>query len=112
MAAQTDVTPDLFALLIGIDCYLPNKLPKGIIYPSLFGAVRDITLVEEFLIKEVGIAKERIFKLSSTNTGTVEPPDPLDRWPTYENIVSAFKKLTEIAKPGDQIYIHYAGHGG
>ena len=27
-------------------------------------------------------------------------------------MVNAFKKVTDMAQPGDQVYIHYSGHGG
>lgn len=42
---------NLHAVLIGIDCYLPNRLPDGGYYPSLGGCVRDIHHVEDFLKK-------------------------------------------------------------
>jgi len=109
---QTNRTPNLYALLIGIDCYLPNGLPDGTNYVSLGGCVRDVTHVEEFLQRKLGMPKERILKLTATNTSAVEPPESKDQWPTYENMVAAFQGLTEMAEPGDQVYIHYSGHGG
>lgn len=104
--------PNLYALLIGIDCYLPNRLLDGSYYPSLAGCVRDITLVEEFLQSKLGVREECILKLKASNTGATQPPEPPDEWPTYEKMVAAFGKLADIAQPGDQIYIHYSGHGG
>jgi hypothetical protein len=59
-----------------------------------------------------GIPTERILKLTATSIGNGEPYEPYDRWPTYENMVSAFRQITEVAQPSDQIYIHYSGHGG
>ncbi|MEW6497692.1 MAG: caspase family protein [Cyanobacteriota bacterium] len=101
-----------YALLIGIDCYLPNKLPDGSSYSSLAGCVRDITQVEEFLQSNLGMPKECILKLTASNTGTTEPPELCEQWPTYENMVAAFRQLSDMAQPGDQVYIHYSGHGG
>jgi len=49
---KTLETP-LYALLIGINCYLPNKLPDGGSYRSLKGCVRDINLIEGFLRGEL-----------------------------------------------------------
>ncbi|QDV37399.1 caspase family protein [Tautonia plasticadhaerens] len=111
---MADGVDNLHVLLIAVDFYKENLLPNGGFYPSLKGCVRDITLVEEFLTGRLKVPAERITKLSSTNTGKrdqVDPPEPKDRWPTYENMVAAFKALTERAQAGDQVYIHYSGHG-
>ena len=93
MTGQTDMEPNRYALLIGIDCYMPNKLPGGGSYPSLNGCVRDITHVEEFLKHKLGMKDECILKLTATNLGDAKPPEPQEKWPTYENIVAAFQKL-------------------
>jgi hypothetical protein len=105
-------TSDLYALLIGIDHYLPNTMPDGSSYPSLGGCVRDINHVEAFLKQKFQLPDQRILKLTATNSGQPEPDEPRDHWPTYENMVAAFKRLTTLAQPGDQVYIHYSGHGG
>lgn len=112
MSNHSSETSDLYALLIGIDCYLPNQLPSGVYYSSLHGCVHDIHHVEEFLKRRLGLSEECILKLTATGSDSDEPSEPKDKWPTYENMVAAFQKLTDIAKPGDQVYIHYSGHGG
>ncbi|HTQ79785.1 MAG TPA: caspase family protein, partial [Thermoanaerobaculia bacterium] len=115
---------DLHALLIGIDAYLPNRLPNGGTYPPLGGCVRDIRRVETYLQTRLGLPAERITKLTATAPETpppvtrddapppMQPTEPKERWPTYENIVAAFRQVTEEAQPGDRVYIHYSGHGG
>jgi hypothetical protein len=100
------------ALLIGIDCYLPNQFPDGTGYESLSGSVRDIARVERFLLDDMKLAPEHIAKLTSSRGPDGKPLEPEDRWPTYENMIAAFWRLTRAAKPGDQVYIHYSGHGG
>ena len=102
-----------YALLIGIDYYLPNRLPEGGFYPSLGGCVRDINNVEDYIIQNFKVPKENILKLtSSKNVGSDKPSEPEVKWPTYDNMVNAFIKVTDIAQAGDQLYIHYSGHGG
>jgi hypothetical protein len=112
MTDQGSGDSKLLALLIGVDCYMPNRLPDGGRYTSLGGCVRDITHVEEFLKQRLGLADERILKLTASNGGEAEPTEPKEQWPTYANMVAAFKRLTDMAQEGDQVYIHYSGHGG
>jgi len=101
------------ALLIGINHYLPNELPDGLYYKSLHGCVQDVNLVETFLLRDLNIPNENITKLtSSPPVAGTEPPEPRSHWPTYENIVNSFKRLADVAQPGDQVFIHYSGHGG
>lgn len=104
--------PDLHAVLVGIDRYLPNRLLDGSSYPSLRGCVRDVEMVEALLREGLEVPEERIVKLTSTNLGTSEPPESRDRWPTYENLVAALKGVCDRASPGDQVLLHYSGHGG
>jgi hypothetical protein len=103
---------DLHALLIGIDCYLPNLLPGGYYYGSLGGCVRDIKHVETFLSSRLGVRSDRILKLTATRGEGKQPMEPPEQRPTYENMVAKFKQLIAIANAGDQVYIHYSGHGG
>jgi hypothetical protein len=42
----------------------------------------------------------------------MNPSESPEERSTYQNIVQAFRKLEESAQPGEQIYIHYSGHGG
>lgn len=95
---------DVHALLIGIAGYEPNDVCS-----SLDGPVADVEALAEYLARQ-GVARERIRKLTSPPPGGKLPP-PEDR-PTYENMVEAFQRITRGAEPGDQVLIHYSGHGG
>lgn len=103
---------DLYALLIGVDFYFPNQLPGGGGYRHLGGCVRDVTHVEAHLKDRLALPPDHIVKLSASNSGGAQPAEPPERWPTYANMVSAFKQVTALAQPGDRVYVHYAGHGG
>lgn len=105
-------SPNLYALLIGINHYLPKPLPNKGIYSPLTGCVRDVLLVENFLLKIKKIPNENIIKLTASSNGSTEPSEPSEKRPTYENIVKSIHQLEMLAKPGDQVYIHYSGHGG
>ena len=100
----------IHALLIGIDYYQPNRL-----YKSLQGAVRDICLIEAFLRQTLQVPAEHILKLTSPSqedTTLLEVRSAQEPAPTYANIVNAFAAITDRAQPGEQVYIHYSGHGG
>jgi hypothetical protein len=103
---------NLYALLIGVDFYFPNRLEGGVTYRHLGGCVRDVTHVEAFLRGQLGLTNAQIIKLSAANTGGPQPPEPAGQWPTYANMVAAFNRITTLAQPGDRVYVHYAGHGG
>lgn len=112
MSYPTSESSKLFALLIGIDYYLPNELPDGGYYPSLGGCFRDVNLVEDFLQLKLGLPKERLFKLTSSRGDSVSPVEAPELLPTHKNIILAFKNITQVAQSGDQIYIHCSCHGG
>lgn len=110
---------NLLALLIGTDFYFDSTTPDAPKYQCLGGCVRDIILVEEYLKSSLGISSENIMKLTAScnssiwdNASMDRPIEPPDKWPTYENIVAAFYRIIEMGKAGDQVYIHYSGHGG
>jgi len=103
---------NFYALLIGVDQYLPNQLPGGYFYGHLHGCVRDVIRVREFLMNRLSVPADQILSLTSTNIGAAQPEEPPDQWPTYANILTGFRRLTTIAAPGDQVFIHYSGHGG
>lgn len=105
-------SPKLFALLIGIDRYSQKPLSGGIYYPSLGGCVRDINQVEEMLKNRLKLPLSRITKLVSVNEDGSQTANGGSTLPTYENIVNTFKNVTKRAEKGDQVYIHYSGHGG
>ncbi len=105
------LTDRFHALLVGIDFYLPNKLADGS-YPRLRGCVEDVRCVEEYLRQDLGIGEDRIERLTASYAGGTEPPEPRDRWPTYERMVAALQRLGESAQPGDQVLFYFSGHGG
>jgi hypothetical protein len=112
MAEKDQAGPHLYALLVGIDCYLPLKPSDAPNPMNLRGCVGDINRAEEFLRTRLDLAADHILKLTATDAGATQPAEPPDKWPTRENIVNAFRWLDEVAAPGDQIYVHYSGHGG
>jgi len=111
---MADQTPNFYALLIGINCYKPNRLSDGASYKNLGGCVRDIEHIEAHLTEFLKVPQSQILKLtsSSSDPDSREPLEPPDQLATYANIVAKFKQLTEMAPADAQVYIHYSGHGG
>lgn len=112
MPEKEQTRPNLYALLIGINCYLPLNPSDKPNPMNLRGCVGDINRAEEFLRTQLGMPADHILKLTATDAGAPQPAEPPDKWPTRENIIKAFHWLDEVTAPGDQIYVHYSGHGG
>ena len=113
---MTNTTESKFyALLIGINYYESiQTYPQ--LYKNLGGCVRDIDLVANYLKTTLQITPEHIWKLTapveeSNKLGAIRAEEG-NILPTYANIVNAFKEITAAANLGDQVYIHYSGHGG
>jgi hypothetical protein len=103
----------LYALLIGINCYYPNRLSDGSSYRHLQGAVGDVQATRAFLQTMRQVPDDHILQLTSTlNLETGEPIEPPDQLPTYANMIQKFQELGQLAPTGSQVYIHYSGHGG
>lgn len=111
MNDQSTTPPTIWALLIGIDCYMPRTIDGLPRYGPLSGCVSDIRLMDDFLRERLKVPAERILKLTASGRNS-QPAEPPEQWPTRANMVAAFQKLAGQAEAGDQIYIHYSGHGG
>jgi hypothetical protein len=93
---------DRHALLVGVTFY--ENLPKT---SHLAGPANDVVLVRELLVKKLRFSPEHIVVLSEA-AGCERGESYL---PTRANIEREFKRLARVAKPGDQVVIHMAGHG-
>lgn len=71
MATQTSSTPTLWALLIGVDCYLGQTIPGLPNFRGLSGCVNDIALMDAFLRTRLNVPVERIKKLTASGLGAV-----------------------------------------
>ncbi len=89
-------SPQLFALLIGINDYLHNNVP------DLRGCVKDIDNIDEFLDLPFMAAKfpSGIHKKRLTDSDA-----------TKVNIIKGFKEFLHQATPGDTALIYFSGHG-
>ena len=85
--------PSFFALIIGINKYISDKLP------NLGGAIADSEAVKDYLQKTLGVPASRIKTL-------------YDEQATHDGIVENLRALKDVdTKEGDPILIFYAGHG-
>ncbi|KAJ4299756.1 hypothetical protein N0V90_005002 [Kalmusia sp. IMI 367209] len=78
---------------------------------NLKGCVADVEDIEEFLGLQIPVPT--IFKLTSSLPldGSHEPPEPGDERATARNFLSRLDHVIEYGKEGDNVYIHYSGHG-
>jgi len=102
-------SPPIHALVIGIDDYPPAEPPNRTLFNSLGGCVRDALEVVAFLRDRLGVPPSQITQLLAPLPGVAAPRTAP---PTYDNIVAAWQRLIDEVPRGEQIYIHYSGHGG
>ncbi|KAI5925553.1 caspase domain-containing protein [Camillea tinctor] len=104
-----------WAILIGIDYYIPGSQRPGMEYHRLNGCVNDVTLVKDYLGLHTDINHHRIHTLTASNpqpdSDQNAPTEPPEKRPTYSNIVGLLEHITNRAKKDDLVYIHFAGHG-
>jgi hypothetical protein len=113
--ADKDPRPTHWAVLVGVGVTISRTKPGS---PSsgkdrsLKGAVQDIIAVNEYL--KGGLFTVDITILTATKLhqdDAVIPIETPDRLPSFDNVTSSFKRILDLAKPGDHVYIHYSGHG-
>jgi hypothetical protein len=93
--------PTRRALLVGVTKY-PKLAPKL----QLVGPANDVLLMKTTLVTHFGVPEANVMILSEA-----EGEKKADRLPTRANIEREFKRLAEIARPGDEIVIMLGGHG-
>ena len=104
---------DLHALLIGIDAYPALEAsPAGTsavdTYCSLQGSVRDVERMRAFLQNDLRVPSRRIHMLRAPDPPCAASQD----LPTYEAMVAGWQHLCAAARSGDQVLVHFSGHGG
>ncbi|KAK6356067.1 hypothetical protein TWF718_000441 [Orbilia javanica] len=98
-----------WALLIGIDCYIPgDKRPTR--YRNLNGCVSDVEAVQKYL-NDIGV--QNITVLTSSKGPESDRPieEGTPKLPIYGNIERELNYIIDKASAGDLVYIHYSGHG-
>ena len=85
------------ALVVGVSHY-----PELDQYLQLKGPQNDVKVVVK-LLDSMGFKKQNIIVLAENPISNTLP--------TAKNIRLAFKKLLQITKPGDFLYMHFSGHG-
>jgi hypothetical protein len=92
LACPEDALADKHALLIGINAYTSK------VFPPLTGALNDIELMRGVLVNRLGFPEENITLLTDSQA-------------TRSGIIDAMTALNDRVGRGDQVYIHYSGHG-
>ncbi|KAJ3575747.1 hypothetical protein NPX13_g3926 [Xylaria arbuscula] len=114
-SSQDGNRPQKWAVLIGINYYIPGKARWPVRARHLSGCVNDVEVVEAYLIKHQNVDRQRIRKLTASRSpisSSNRPLEPEHEWPTYANMKLAIERVTADANPDDIVYIHYSGHGG
>lgn len=105
MAIKSNSATTDWAVIIGIH-YYPEPQDK-----SLNGCVRDATAIKLFL-KTGQLNVDMTLRTATipTNRSFSYPLEEPGIWPAYKNFISSLRRVIDMAKCGDFVYIHYSGH--
>jgi hypothetical protein len=87
-----------YALLVGCTRYA--QLAESY---QLQGPGNDVLMLRDLLVGRFGLPKNSVTILAEGSTAELRP--------TRANIQREFQRLTDLARPGDQVVIFLAGHG-
>jgi hypothetical protein len=87
-----------YALLVGCTRY--ERLAESF---QLQGPANDVLMVRDLLVERFGFPKDSVTILAEGSAVQFRP--------TRANIQREFQRLTDLARPGDQVVILLAGHG-
>jgi hypothetical protein len=87
-----------YALLVGCTRY--ERLAESF---QLQGPANDVLMVRDLLVGRFGFLKDSVTILAEGSAAEFRP--------TRANIQREFQRLTDMARPGDQVVILLAGHG-
>jgi hypothetical protein len=102
---------DIHALVAGVSHYLPGRASDET-YPPLAGCAADAREVALYLTGELGVPAGNVCLLTSSAAGGSGPIEPPEQRPGYAQLTAALASLGRSARPGDQVLVYFAGHGG
>lgn len=100
--------PSRWAIIIGIDCYSTQKGPEE--RPNLRGCANDAVLVYNFHVEELKVPSTNIF-LHLERHPDLHLTDPKHLGASLFDVCSSIKTVTERARKGHFVHIHFSGHG-
>jgi hypothetical protein len=113
--ADKDSRPTHWAVLIGVGLTISRTKPGFLSSGkdrSLKGVVQDIIAISEYLKEGLSTVDTTILTATKLHQDeAVIPIETPDRLPSPSNVTLSFKRILDLAKPGNHVYIHYSGHG-
>ncbi|MEO7731219.1 MAG: caspase family protein [Kofleriaceae bacterium] len=93
------------AVLVGIDAYQGGAPPLG-------GCVNDIDAIQHVLLDRLGVPPAQIRRYAAAlPDGVVRPTTVATALPTRANLLAALDDVAGAVRPGDRVFVYYAGHG-
>jgi hypothetical protein len=96
-----------WAILVGVNHYGPN-FPND----ELRSCVADVKAIEEFLVnRPTDYEIATLTSTKPTNPSKSQPPEEPSTRATIKNFLCQLKFIEAHGQQGDNVYIHYSGHG-